>query len=119
MKKQYVAGKTFKYVCFDCRKCFHGTRNRACPDCGSQMVDVGWQFKAPRRTSKKKWAALRRLVVVGGLRFGQHGAGYVPITNYEIDRWLKLKETKRKEYSTDKGKGHRHSHKANPLFSRY
>jgi hypothetical protein len=69
------------FACFDCRKAFkywqweeidevvfnHKSRLQrvprqiVCPDCTQPMVDMGLDFKAPRKDDKKAWSVMRAL----------------------------------------------------------
>src|SRR5262245_33654904 len=69
------------WACFDCRKSFHNVpslepeegKNRRCPDCGKQMLDMGIYFEPPRRQARKAWAIMR-LLAENGYTFQSEGS---------------------------------------------
>lgn len=98
------------FACFDCRKAFkywqweecdettfqmrqrlqHAPREIVCPDCSLPMVDMGLDFKAPRKSESEAWEVLRALAANG---FTFHSCGcYVgftpPKTLREVQQWL-------------------------------
>ena len=57
------------------------------------MVDVGLDFKAPRRADRKQWEKARQLVVAG-VRFhscGCNGPGPRPATLREVPAFLEAR----------------------------
>lgn len=56
------------YVCFHCRVSFQQRRDfdyngkHRCPQCMRATMDMGRDFKAPRKRDKKAWARLPRRV---------------------------------------------------------
>jgi hypothetical protein len=50
------------HVCFDCRLSFQRPyqTEQTCPKCKRPMVDLGRDFKAPRRRDKRAWSRLPR-----------------------------------------------------------
>jgi hypothetical protein len=103
------------FACFACRKAFkywqwepcdeatwkkqhlkHMPRRIVCPDCGEPMVDMGLDFKAPKKSNREQWQILEALHANG---FTFHGCGcYVgfnpPATLREVPSWL---ERRRRE----------------------
>jgi hypothetical protein len=86
------------FACFHCRKAFkehegvltktehrkvYGADWKAiCPECGSEMADMGLDFKAPRQNAWKQWKAIEELYQ-HGITFhssGWCGPGYRPTT---------------------------------------
>lgn len=57
-----------KYVCFDCRVCFHkwGQNGASkCPNCLTTLIYAGSAFRAPARRNVKEWAKLEILIRAG------------------------------------------------------
>jgi hypothetical protein len=99
------------FACFECRKAYkywqwgltdetefaqkqklqHVPREIVCPDCKRPMVDMGLDFKAPRRSDLEAWEILRVLHENG---FAFHGCGcdaggvVPPRTLRELSEWL-------------------------------
>jgi len=98
------------FACFDCRKAFkywqwehvdeatfkrkqklqHVPREIMCPDCKNPMVDMGLDFRAPRKTDIEAWQILKALAENG---FTFHACGcYVgftpPKTLREVPQWI-------------------------------
>src|SRR4029079_12169001 len=81
------------FACFDCRKAFkywqwektdevtfeskqrlkHVPRRIICPDCAKPMVDMGLEFKAPRKSNEEAWEIMRALSENG---FTFHSCGF-------------------------------------------
>src|SRR6185436_3360245 len=52
-----------QHACFSCRKVFKKLHEysvtptvRRCPQCGGQMVAMGYKFRAPKTTDVKEWS---------------------------------------------------------------
>lgn len=98
------------FACFDCGKAFkywqwepvdeekftqkqrleHVPREIVCPDCKQPMIDMGLDFKAPKKTDANAWEILKALVDHG---FTFHSCGcYVgftpPKTLREVPQWI-------------------------------
>jgi hypothetical protein len=98
------------FACFECRKSFkywqyaecdeevfrtkqrllHVPREIVCPECSKPMIDMGLDFKAPRKADVNAWTILQALAENG---FTFHGCGcYVgfkpPRTLREVPQWL-------------------------------
>jgi len=56
-----------KYVCFNCNLSFKshqlGVRLEKCPSCGCEMHNAGSFFSAPKKSDKKGWIKVRKLVM--------------------------------------------------------
>ena len=66
------------HVCFDCRKSFKRTPRpgtAACPDCGEPVIEMGRNFKAPKKTDLKSWDRTKALWLQGE-RFGARYPAY-------------------------------------------
>jgi hypothetical protein len=91
--KSRKAAFSFRCACFKCRIAFHDAtlkKERPCPECGKEMVNVGHHFRAPRRANVRRWKALEKYVVEHGMTFdGKDGNGFVPRSigdlNHAID----------------------------------
>jgi DNA-directed RNA polymerase subunit RPC12/RpoP len=101
------------FACFRCRKAFkhwqweegedraragkaklhHAPREIRCPDCDAPMVDMGLDFKAPRRHDPEAWEIMEALYENG---FTFHGCGcsvYIPSpprSLRELPEWLEM-----------------------------
>jgi hypothetical protein len=98
------------FACFDCRKAFkywqwaetdevrfnrkqklrHVPREIVCPECSQPMVDMGLDFKAPRKTLTEAWEIMRSLYNSG---FTFHSCGWCvgftpPRTLREVPEWI-------------------------------
>jgi hypothetical protein len=98
------------FACFDCRKAFkywqweetdeatfgrkqrlrHVPREIVCPECGKPMVDMGLDYKAPRKRDIGAWEILRTLYQHG---FTFHSCGcsvgvIPPRTPREVPEWI-------------------------------
>ncbi len=88
------------YVCFACRKMFRQPSQRktrpafgsdkspafACPQCGTNMSNMGKDFKPPRQSNVKQWRKVQALYK-GGFRFGFWqcgGSGRAPAQLREV-----------------------------------
>ncbi|WP_216902980.1 hypothetical protein [Nocardia alni] len=75
------------YVCLPCRLSFkYSSATPHCPRCRREMINVGRDFAAPRRSDRSGWKALAA-VLESGLRFhscGCGGPGYRPRTRSEV-----------------------------------
>jgi hypothetical protein len=80
-----------KDLCANCKKCFKDSganvpfhKNevmregaRKCPDCGQPMLSVSSDFRPPRATKTKLWAAIKVLTDAGFTPLPGHGCGCV------------------------------------------
>lgn len=80
------------YACFACQKTFkrrlwidikQGTKKDSpakCPQCASEMVNMGKDFESPKMNDDKAWSHLKNLYEVGITFFscGCTGPGYIP-----------------------------------------
>lgn len=92
------------YACLPCQfTAKHPGRNDpapACPRCGQHMVDVGRDFKAPRRANAGQWRKVRMLTAAG-ISFdscGCTGPGPRPRTLAEAKTQLRHRRTHRKDW---------------------
>ena len=109
---------TGRFVCFNCRKCFHKLNRVSCecPECKSAMTNIGAHFRTPKQSDTKRWNILEKLIR-GGLRFYIYGAGKLPKNNKEVKQYQQLKATGHRDYGGEYGKnGRRVSFNAKPLF---
>ncbi len=63
-----------------------------CPDCGGLMADMGLDFKAPKKESRKAWEHIHTLYQTG-ITFhscGCSGPGYIPVNTEELIRHLEF-----------------------------
>jgi hypothetical protein len=88
-----------RYVCTDCRVSFKRPEHRRtptwvefpdkndwpCPNCNKLMVNVGRDYRVPKRGNKNQWKKLKVLVAKGWLfhSCGCGGPGYRPRTYAE------------------------------------
>lgn len=82
---------SFRCACFKCRIAFHDAHvkepERACPECGSTMVNVGVNFRAPKRQNVRKWKALEKMVLEHGMIFNcKDGHGTIPRSTRELNQ---------------------------------
>lgn len=95
---------SWKFVCFDCRLCFHRWTHWAssldknppiCTCCKKAMMFAGTAFRAPPRRDVKEWVKLE-VYIRAGNRFHYYGMNGIisPLTKSEIE--LKVKWTKRR-----------------------
>lgn len=103
------AFKTYKshFACFDCRKTFKprlnadlpGKRGRhsnyedreiKCPECGNYMVDLGREFKSPKKTDVKEWEIIKGFYIIGKhfQTCGCNGPGYIPKNRKDYEAHL-------------------------------
>jgi hypothetical protein len=78
-----------KMVCFACRRSFKEIA--VCPECGRELVSLGRDFQAPRRSNKRAWKVVQRLYE-NGVRFdscGCSGPGFRPTILREVEPFLK------------------------------
>lgn len=99
------------FACFDCRKVFKQTsrwelpesqrlqvgeaRNVRCPQCGKNMADMGFDFKAPKQGDLKQWEKVR-LLYEHGFNFyscGCCGPGYRPKELREVSEFLESSQS--------------------------
>lgn len=116
---------TARYVCFNCRKCFHSLYlkraegdHKPCPECQKPMHYAGVHLRTPRKQDVKGWKLLERLLVECGVKFFTNGNGYIPKANYEIAPF----DAERKRGYADFGYGgprKRISWNARPIFTRF
>jgi hypothetical protein len=113
---------SFRCACFKCRIAFHDARvkepERACPECGTPMVNVGVNFRAPKRQNIRKWKALEKMVLEHGMIFNcKDGHGFIPRSARELD------QTVRNQLSDDRyfndPKHPRRSYRARPLVVQF
>jgi len=74
-------------------------REEKCPECSKLMVNVGKDFKAPKKEKKKEWRILQGLYD-SGVSFGSCGCnsiGYVPRTMRDYVAYL---EQEKQYYQT-------------------
>lgn len=89
------------YACLPCRhtaKFPRGTSAR-CPRCRAPMIDLGHDFKAPRRTNLAQWEKVR-LLAAAGITFhscGCTGPGPRPLTLTDAKTLLRLRRADRKQ----------------------
>lgn len=87
------------FLCLPCRhvaKYPKGTQPR-CPSCREPMVDVGWDFKAPRRDADNQWRKLEVIATKRSLESlfesrcpdGWCGPGLMPRTLADAKRMAK------------------------------
>jgi hypothetical protein len=61
-----------------------------CPQCAYQMADLGYDFKAPKKTDEKEWKIVEGLFRIG-TRFyscGCYGIGYIPQKQSDYKKYL-------------------------------
>lgn len=88
------------YACFDCRVAFKQEPNRdvaPCPNCGGDMYEMGWSFKAPSKRDVNQWKKVQ-ILFAEGFRF--FGTGYyesepLPSTLRDVPEFLKKNEDHR------------------------
>lgn len=106
------------FACFNCRKSFkywqwkecdestfqskqrleHVPRKIVCPDCSKPMIDMGLDFKSPRKTDLEAWKILE-LLAKNGFTFNGCGCfvGFKPPRSLqEVPHWLELHRQKSK-----------------------
>ncbi len=69
-KQKHVQSYLFPHVCFACRKSFKKPRSqeqRACPQCGGQLIALSRKFAAPKISDIEQWKKVQYLVVHGFL----------------------------------------------------
>jgi hypothetical protein len=79
-------------VCFNCRVALKNVPE--CPHCRQPMVDMGLDFKAPRRTQVREWKRVH-LIHQAGCRYhscGCGGAGSLPSTLRDAKKLLKTSQ---------------------------
>jgi hypothetical protein len=94
-----------KWACFECRKSFK-QRNRKeistpipvtadnmrlvpCPQCGRQMYNMGYDFKAPKQSDRAQWKKVEQLFIHGyNYATCGCGAGYRPQRLSEVPLFL-------------------------------
>jgi hypothetical protein len=92
---------------FACLPCRHTAKfpcgvDPRCPRCETPMVDLGRDFKAPRRADTGQWAKVSRLVEAG-IGFdscGCSGPGYRPRTLADAKSEMKQRRTDRKAWES-------------------
>jgi hypothetical protein len=80
------------FACLDCRLTFkeYDFIKKICPNCGKDMVDMGFDFQAPRKESVQQWKKLK-LLHLHKVHFhscGCTGPGYRPKNYQEAKRLL-------------------------------
>lgn len=65
-----------------------------CPECKEPMADMGRDFKPPRNTDKKAWAAVSGLYRIGTVWYtcGCNGVGYIPNTPNTLRLYLEQRQ---------------------------
>ena len=67
-------GYLMQFACFDCRKAFKQPaafpkripeERHICPQCGAEMVEMGRNFRAPKRDDLEQWKKVEALVRAG------------------------------------------------------
>lgn len=84
------------YACFECRKVFRrrlhedilgGGEDRPfrCPQCAGEMLDMGFDFAAPRTSDARAWRLVRE-TLDAGITYHSCGCGVGerPRTRYEL-----------------------------------
>jgi hypothetical protein len=68
---------------------------RKCPECGELMAGLGLDFKPPRQSDAKAWAALNGMYRVGHewRSCGCDGPGWVPTSSAEFHQYLHSRKT--------------------------
>ncbi|MFK7934427.1 MAG: hypothetical protein AB8G22_13020 [Saprospiraceae bacterium] len=69
-------------------------RKEKCPQCGKLMIDLGLDFKAPKKNKIKEWEIVRGMYRVG-VNFqtcGCSGIGYVPKKEKDYIDYLKCRK---------------------------
>ncbi len=71
-------------------------RKEKCPDCQQLMVDMGLDFKAPKKNKVKEWEIIKGLHSIGKNfhTCGCNGIGYIPKKKKDYIRYL----LKRRDY---------------------
>lgn len=95
------------WACFRCRKAFKRNHvdqwpkhlrplegeaaSAKCPDCGSEMAEMGFDFKTPRRTAKAHWEVVEFLFRRGVAyrSCGCGGPGFRPSKWAEVPAFLR------------------------------
>lgn len=61
-----------QHACFSCQKVFKRPHEysvtptvRLCPQCGSQMVAMGYKFRAPKAGNVREWSRIERALRKG------------------------------------------------------
>jgi len=72
------------YACFDCRVAFKKDDFQCgevtpCPNCGGDMHQMGWSFKAPRRRDANQWKKVQILFAEGFRFFGEGHSDSEPL----------------------------------------
>ena len=100
-------------ACFACRKIWRQecvARSAAlCPDCGKPLVDMGKDFKAPRRNATAQWAKAEALVK-NGIRFsscGCGGSGRMPQRRNEVEAFLEARAQSVSEQAAEQARQER------------
>ncbi|MGY8770907.1 MAG: hypothetical protein ACKVH8_21050 [Pirellulales bacterium] len=104
------------FACFDCRKAFkywqwedidenyfkakqqlkHVPREIVCPECKEPMIDMGLDFKAPRKKDIEQWDIIKALFQ-NGFKFNGCGCyvGFTPPNSLrEVPEWIENHRTK-------------------------
>ena len=61
-----------------------------CPECGSQMANMGMDFKSPKTTDEKSWKIIEGMFSIGAIyqTCGCEGFGFVPSSKSEYTKYL-------------------------------
>ena len=66
----------YNNVCFDCRNSFKSRSGHICPDCGREMLSVGYETEIPRKTDIKGWKKLEKYYILRGKSNPYHAEYY-------------------------------------------
>jgi len=119
--KSRKAAFSFRCACFKCRIAFHDAnlkKERPCPECGKEMVNVGHHFRAPRRANIRRWKALEKYVVEHGMTFDcKDGNGFIPSSVREFEQTIAGIQSDDKYFND--ARHVKRSYKARPLVTRF
>ncbi|MDR2236539.1 MAG: hypothetical protein LBE92_10465 [Chryseobacterium sp.] len=67
------------------------SRSVKCPECGHIMADLGWEFRAPKKTAVKEWEIIEGLFRTGKIFYtcGCYGLGYIPKNPKDYEQYLR------------------------------
>jgi hypothetical protein len=68
----------------------YGAAIRKCPDCSQPMIDMGLDFKSPRRSDTRAWRTLQGMYRTGHAfhTCGCNGPGWIPKSSADYKRYL-------------------------------
>lgn len=83
------------HACFSCRKSFKqpvedSEIERVCPECGTQIYEMGRSFKPPKSSDLKQWKKVR-LLYAEGFRFfgcGSRSGEKLPEKLIDLEKFL-------------------------------